>query len=172
MKKTLLCLLAICMIIGLGSCKNRGAGEEETTAIEVSPAKIISLGWLSEADFANDKTVADWYEDASSRTIVKNAVLFALGEDGLWHCRLYLGDWTEGDGLTFGAETSAGYCVVISHAAQSTGGETNADKIFAFTVESDEPPRFDLYVNREEEGLIATHSDEPIGEASEDEEAE
>lgn len=172
MKKTLLFLLAICMIIGLGSCKNRNAEEEDTTVIETSPAEIVSLGWLSEADFANDKTVTDWYEDASSRTIVKNAVLFALGEDGLWHCRLYLGDWKEGDTLTFGAETSEGYCVVISHAAQSKGGETNADKVFAFTVENDEPPRFDLYVNREEEGLIATHSDEPIGASSPDEDAE
>lgn len=160
MKKRFLCLLAICLLLTCTACARDRNGEQETDApITASPKEIASQGRIAEDALPEDTAVRDWYDDAVARSIVRNTVLFSRGEDGTWGCWLYLGDWTEGDGLTFGADTSDGYRVVISHAAQRTDGEEGAGGVFYFTVQTDAEPEFDLFVNREPEGMIVTHSE-------------
>ena len=162
MKKILLCLLALCLLSSLVACTQKTGGESESAqAIEPSPSEIVSEGRIAENALPHDAALVEWLAEAAERTVVKNAVLFSRG-DGVWCCWLYLGDWTEGDTLTFGADTADGYRVVLSHAAQRTDGAEEAGGVFYFTVQTDAEPNFDLYVNKESEGLVVTHSDEPV----------
>ncbi|MBQ7347406.1 MAG: hypothetical protein IJW55_05565 [Clostridia bacterium] len=167
MKKTLLFLLTLCLLISVASCAKDGTIEDdEPLSVASDTSAIVSHGWVAENALPQNTALADWYAASSARQIVNNALICSRDDnDGLWHCWLYLGAWEEGDTLSFGADSTDGYTVVISHIAYAEDDGDNSTGVFYFTVDSPAELDFDLYVNNDSEGMIVTHSDVSVKKA-------
>ena len=163
MKKIAILLLVLCLLSAFGACSKNGEAGDGTPTISEDASLISSHGWIREDEVMAQKEISEWYAEAADRKVVRNALIYARdSEDGLWHCWLYLGSWGEGDSLSFGADATDGYTVVISHMAYSEDDLENSTGAVYFTVACDAEPSFDLYVNNESEGMITTHADTSV----------
>ena len=149
---TILLFLLLCF--SLAAC---GTGEDEPvdTGISFAQSGIQSQGKIEAKDFPDIAAFAEWYAQAAEREQLTNALLCEKDEsDGLWYCWLYLGSYTEGDAVELGSESEQG-TVLIRHTAKDAEG-TGATCVFAFTVDRDADPAFELYQNGDFAGLVIT----------------
>lgn len=166
MKKTLIFSLLLCLLLSCASCVsakepsiNTSDATETRSTVSAEEAGIVSHGFVSEEDFPANTRITEWYADAIVREYVPCSVLYAKDDtDGLWHCWVYLTSWTQGDTVTLSADKTDGVCVIIQHKA-ADAESTGSTGATYFTVVCNATPTFDLLVNGEEEGLIATHAD-------------
>ena len=156
-------LLCVCLCLGMSACTQNGNTPDETTetGIPFSETGIVSHGCVEEADFPTDAAFSSWFALAYNREQLTNALLYAKdGTDGLWHCWLYLGSYTEGDTLELGAVSAQG-TVLLRHTANDEAS-LQASCVFYFTVDREAEPEFELYQNGDYAGMLVTLGDKAI----------
>lgn len=163
LKKFLLSLLALVFCLSLAACTGNGDREESTadgTGSEISAAEagIVAHGKFFQEDFPDNAEFDEWFELAREREQLTNALIYSKDDsDGLWHCRLYVGSFTDGDSVAFGSESAEGI-ILIRHTAQDESSLGSA-YIFYFTVDRNEEPEFEFYQNDSFEGMLVTHAE-------------
>ena len=148
--------IALCVLLcfALNAC-GMGEGEPSDTGISFAESGIKSQGKIEAEAFPDTAAFAEWYGEATEREQLTNALLCEWDEnDGLWHCWLYLGSYTEGDAVELGAQSAQG-TVLIRHTAKKVDA-TGAACVFAFMVARDAEPEFELYQNGDFAGLVIT----------------
>ncbi len=170
MKKTGLILLTVALLlVCLAGCRknqtenpdgeeNIGAAELQLQSAEASG--ITSYGWLSESAFPANETLREWYEEAADRENLTNALLYAKGADGLWHCWLYIGTWQESDTLEMGRDGNG--AIAINHKPKNPDAEARSAGAWYFTLQSEADPDFDFYINGASEGILQELTDASV----------
>ena len=170
MKKTgwLLLTVALLLVCLAGCRKNQTEnpdGEENIEAADLQlqsaeASGITSHGWIAESAFPANDALREWYEEAADRENLTNALLYAKGVDGLWHCWLYIGTWQDGDGLEMGRDGNG--AIALNHKPQNADAEAGSAGAVYFTLQSEPEPDFDFYINGVSEGILQELSDASV----------
>lgn len=168
-KLGMLLVLTVLLVYAAGCTKNNKDPDTDgdETAGNISVPEILSesesgvtcYGWIAESLLPSNTEIKEWYDEARDRETLTNALLYSKGEDGLWHCWLYIGTWKEGDTVAIGRARENEGCTVINHKPQNINAEAGSAGAIYFTVSVNGEPDFDFYVGGVSEGILRVHTD-------------
>lgn len=156
-------LLAACALLVLltASCRTEPAAEEDTTAVtenETEPLaqNVTVVGFLEEERFPTDDDFREWLTQARKSEQIDYAVL-TVAEGTGYRCYLYSAVRGKDDAVRVGLRTLDGVLVLRPDAPSEQETGAGSDMLFCFTVDADEPPRMEIFVDGDAKGFRSTY---------------
>lgn len=148
-------LLSLALLVSFSACHETGPDTNTDVPPVATAEGVVNHGKVAQDDLPTDPDFIEWYTMACEREQLTNALYYAQDDAGLWHCWLYIGEDLREASFSIATNTESGFCVVL-RCNGNTAGELGAEGAYYFTVDCDEEPAFELFINGEFAGMLQT----------------